>query len=214
MPGQPIVLTISRQIASGGAYIGQTVARRLGLKYLDREILQRAAAALGCDDERSLEALEERAGGLWSAIARTMFIGVPDAPFTPPPPPDLSEGDVLEIETRIIREIASRESAVIVGRGAPHLLRDYDNVIRVFVHAPEPMRVAEVQRTYGLDESQARQMVHRSDRNRAGFVHALIGRSWTDACLYDLTVDTSIVRVDLAAELIATVVRERMGGDR
>lgn len=75
-------------------------------------------------------------------------------------------------------------------------------MIRVFVHAPERRRISEVARVYGLKEADARQMAQRSDRNRARFVQSLIGRSWTDACLYDLTLDTSIVPIELAAELI------------
>jgi CMP/dCMP kinase len=210
MADRPTVVTISRQIGSGGAFIGQAVARALGLKYVDREILQRAAAALGVDDEQSIEALEERSRSAWSGIARVIFIGAPDAPFAPPPPPGVHEGDVFEAETHIIREIAAHENAVIVGRGAPHVLKDFENVIRVFVHAPEAMRVAEVSRVYQLSDADARQMVLRSDRNRARFVQSLIGRSWTDACLYDLTVDTSIVPIELAADLITRIVAPRL----
>lgn len=204
----PVVVGISRQIASGGAYIGQAVANRLGLKYVDREILQQAAAALGAEDERAIEALEERAASSWSGIARALFVGAPDTPFVPPPPPNVHEGDVLEVETRIIREIASREDAVIVGRGAPHVLPRRPGIIRVFLHAPVRLRIAEVKRAYGLTEDEAKQLVQRSDRNRAGFVQSITRRAWTDACLYDLCIDTSIVRSDLAVDLIASTASE------
>jgi hypothetical protein len=66
-------------------------------------------------------------------------------------------------------------------------------------------RLRAAQRAYDLGEAAARRMVEQSDRNRAKFVQSLRGRSWTDACLYDLTVDTSIVPIDDAADLIATV---------
>src|SRR4051794_25427540 len=117
----PVVVTISRQLASGGAYIGQLVARHLGLRYVDREILRAAASTLGATDEKAVEALEEHAGGgLWAWVARAAAAGAPDAPFVPPPPPRFDEGDVLEAETQIIRDIAAHGGAVIVGRGAPH----------------------------------------------------------------------------------------------
>jgi len=205
----PFVVTISRQLASGGAYIGQQVAHQLGMKYVDRDILSQAAAALGAQDEHAIESLEERPPGFWSPIIRALGLGAPDAPFTPPRPPPFDEADVQQIQIQLIREIAARERAVIVGRGAPHVLHDHPSVFRVFVHAPAHVRIAEVQRSYGLDEAAARAMVQRSDRNRARFVDALIHRSWTDACLYDLTLDTSVVTVDLAIDLIVQTVRAR-----
>jgi cytidylate kinase len=206
----PVVLTISRQLASGGSYIGQSVARRLNLQYVDRELLRRASVVLGVEDERTIESLEERAGGFWPGMVRALFVGAPDARFVPPPPPNLAEGDVLEVETGLIKEIAATTDCVIVGRGAPHVLRDHGGVIRVFVHAPREVRVREAQRVYELGEADARRMVEQSDRNRARFVHSLIGRSWTDACLYDLTLDTSVVPIDDAAGLVAAVVEKRL----
>lgn len=156
-----MVVTISRQLASGGAYIGQRLAQRLGYRYVDREILTQAAAALGLDDERPLEHLEEQAPGWWDRIARVIGVGPPDAPFVPPPPP-VNEGIVLEAETQIIRAIADREDAVIVGRGAPLILQGRDRVFRVFIHAPKDFRTAEVERVYKLDVAAARAMVERS----------------------------------------------------
>jgi cytidylate kinase len=207
--GPQLVVTISRQIASGGAYIGQRVAQRLGFRYVDREILTRATAALGIDDERSLEPLEERAATVWRRCARALTLGPPDGHFVPPPPPAVDEGDVLQAETAVIREIATAGRAVIVGRGAPHVLRDRQNVFRVFVHAPKALRIAEAQRSYSLDEAAARTLVERSDKARAGFVQSLVGRSWTDACLYHLTIDTSIFAPDLAVDLLVNAVKAR-----
>jgi cytidylate kinase len=205
----PIVVTISRQLASGGAYVGQRLARRLGIRYVDREILKEAAAMLGVEDERTVEPFEERVCGLWDRVARSMAIGTPDAPFIPPPPPTFDEGDLLGAEKRIITNIAQRTSAVIVGRGAAHILKGRTGLIRVFVHAPQPHRIAEAQRVYALDVAAAREMVERSDRERARFVQSLTGRVWTDACLYDLAFDTSVFPADLVVDLLARVINER-----
>ncbi len=204
----PIVVTISRQLASGGAYIGQRVAQRLGFRYFDREILRRAAEVLGLEDA-SLEPFEERAAGWWERVSRAVAIGPPDAPFVPPPPP-VNEGDVLHAETQIIREIAEREPAVIVGRGAPHVLLHRPNVVRVFVHAPKDVRIAEAARVYGLDPAAAGAMVERSDLHRAQFVLSLVGRSWTDACLYHLAIDTSVFPPDRAVDLLLSAVSARL----
>lgn len=205
---QPVVLAISRQIGSGGAFIGQAVARRLAMKYVDREILQQAAAELGIDDEATVEALEERPDTLWSRISRFVIAGAPDAPYVPPPP-RVNEGQVMEVETRIIKEIAAREDAVIVGRGAAHVLAGRPNVVRLFVHAPEAYRIAQVRDAYGIGLDRASEMVRRSDRDRGRFVERLTGRPWNDATMFDVAIDGSLVSVAVGAEIAGTVVEER-----
>ena len=211
MANETIVLAISRQIGSGGAYIAQTVARRLGLRYVDREILHRAAEMLGADED-AVEKLEERRVGFWSRLFPGVQVGAPDAPFVPPPLPDVREGQVIEVESRIIRDIAATEDAVIVGRGAPHILPHRPGIVRVFVHAPAAWRIAEAQRAYGLGADAARDLVRESDTRRAKFVQSLIGRSWTDACLYDFTVDSSVVPIEIASEALIQVLRRKIDG--
>jgi len=206
----PVVLAISRQIASGGAYIGQAVARSLNLRYVDREILIRAAADLGVD-EQHVGAYEERAASFWSTIGRGLFAGAPDAPFVRPPLLGIQEGEVLEAERRVIRDTAERDDCVIVGRGAPYLIRkDHPGVVRLFVHAALEYRVAEARRAYDLDEKAALELIRASDRRRSQFVQALVGRPWGDACLFDLSVDTSTVGLDTAIALVERVVRDRI----
>jgi len=158
-----IVLAISRQLGSGGSYIGKAVARRLRLTYADREILEQAARLLGVED-RDLAGFEERVSSLWMQVARVFSMGPPEGLYMPPRPPGVDESDVFEVESRIVREIAEREDAVIVGRGAFYLLRHHQGAIRIFVHAPETWRVERVMQIYDIhDEAEARALVERSD---------------------------------------------------
>lgn len=203
----PLVVTISRQLASGGAYIGQMVAKRLALRYVDREVLRNVATTLGVADEREIEPLQERMPRMWDTIARALSFGAPDSQFVPPSAPRPDEREIAAAQADVIREIASREDAVIVGRGAAHILQG--EVIRVFVHAPVEHRVTVVQQLYQLSEADAKRMIRDSDRDRAAFIQSLSGRAWTDACLYDLALDTSVVPVDLAVDLIVSVVNAR-----
>ncbi len=96
------VLTISRQFGSGGSYIGQEVARRLGMRYTDREILQKAAAVLGAR-EADLEQREETVAGFWESVLRSFSFGGPDTTFVPPPLPTLYDQDFFRLESRVIR---------------------------------------------------------------------------------------------------------------
>lgn len=205
-----IVLTISRQFASGGSFIGQAVARRLGLRYADRDILARAAAEYGMS-ETDLETCEERAGGFWTSAFRPYSMGAPETPFVAPLPPQVYERDVFKIESKIIREIASHYDAVIVGRGGFYVLAGHPGLISVRVHARPEWRARRAMQVYGLEsEKAALEMIRRSDQQRAKFVRAFTGRDWDHAQAHHLCLDTGAIGLELATELVVTLVAERM----
>lgn len=205
------VVTISRQIGAGGAYVGQGLARRLGFRYVDREILQQAAILLG-REEGDLEALEERTASMWDRMASILSIGAPEAPFVPPPLPPLGEDELFEVESQVMREIAAREDAVFVGRGASWVLRDHPRVLRVFLHATEERRAERILESYKLANlDAARQLVKRSDQQRARFVHALLGAPWMSPGSYDLCANTSHMDLDEVVEMLVRLVEVRRG---
>jgi CMP/dCMP kinase len=207
-----VVLAITRQMGAGGSYIGQGVARQLGLKYVDREILQEAARLLGAEDTANLECLEEHVAGLWLRVTRHMSLGPPDALFTPPAPhSSVYEEDLFRVERQIIREMALRENCVIIGRAGAFVLRDHPGIVRVFVHAPEAWRIDLLARTLNdQDRNGLRDLVRRSDGDRARFVQAVCGCQWSDACHYDLTINPATVGLDHAVDLVAAVVRKKL----
>ena len=205
------VISLSRQVGSGGAYVGQALARLLGIRYVDREILQEAARILGRDD-RELESLEERVSSLWDRMAAVLSWGAPEAAYVPPPLPTLYEEDLFAVESGIIREIAAREDAVFVGRAATWVLREMPGHISVFLHAPEPARVSRVMHDYQLtDEAAASELVRRSDQQRSRFLQSVTGGSWFNLSHYHLTIDTGAISLDEAVDLIARLVNLRLG---
>jgi CMP/dCMP kinase len=205
------VVTISRQIGAGGAYVGQGLARRLAFRYVDRELLQQAAVLLG-REEGDLEALEERAASMWDRMASILSIGAPEAPFVPPPLPALGEDELFEVESQVMREIASRENAVLVGRGGSWVLRDHPRVLRVFLHASEECRARRVLESYRLASlDAARQVVKRSDQQRGRFVQALLGQPWMSPGSYDVCVNTTTIDLDGTVEMLARLVDVRRG---
>ncbi len=210
MQASTVVLAISRQMGAGGAYIGHAVASRLGLKYIDREILEEAARLLDAEGQ-DLERLEERVANTWVRFTRHLSLGPPDGLFTPPRIRDsVFEEELFRIERQIMRELAARENCVIIGRAGSFVLTDHPGVIRVFVHAPEAFRVEQVSRSVGQDRNAVRDLIRRSDRDRARFVQAVCGCDWSNACHYDLTVDPGAIGLDGAADLVTTVVERRL----
>jgi CMP/dCMP kinase len=206
-----VLVALSRQMGAGGAYVGQALSRRLGVRYVDREILKEAAKILG-RDATELESLEERVTSVWSRMAGVLAWGAPEAAYVPPPLPSLYEEDLFAVEAGVIREIAAREDAVFVGRAATWILRDDAGLLSVFLHAPEPVRVERVMHGYKLNDLEAaRELVRRSDHDRSRFLQSLSGTSWLDLSRYHLSVDTGKVRLDETADLITRLVTARRG---
>ncbi len=204
------VLTISRHLGSGGSYIGQEVARRLAMRYADREILQRAATTLGAS-EVDLETREETVASFWESVLHSFSLGGLDATFVPPPLPSVYDRDVFELESRIIREIAGRFDAVIVGRCGFHVLADHPGAIHVMVHARRDWRRERVMQVYGItDPSQAEELIERSDSQRERFIRTFAGKAWTDARAFNLCIDTSSTGLGVASELVTTLVAGQM----
>lgn len=217
------IVAVSRQFGSGGARVGRAVAQRLGFQYADREILAEAARRLQVTPE-DLEPLDEHAAGFWARIGMLFAQGAPDTPFIPPTLPSVNEADLFDIERHIIAKIAATGNAVIVGRGAAHILSSHADadagssgqaavgpgtVIRVFLHAPVDARVALAMVEYGYtDRDEAAVVVRDSDRARAKFVRSISGRDWCDATLYDLSMDTHAIGLDRCVDLIADLVRQ------
>lgn len=217
------VVAVSRQFGSGGARVGRAVAQRLGFQYADREILAEAARRLQVTPE-DLEPLDEHAAGFWARIGMLLAQGAPDTPFIPPTLPSVNEADLFEIERQVIVRIAEKGNAVIVGRGAAHILagpdgqgpqppgtgRGPNTLIRVFLHAPVEARVALAMAEYDFTERDAAAVVLRdSDRARAQFVRSITGRDWCDATLYDLCVDTAVIGLDRSVDLIVDLVQRK-----
>lgn len=201
------IVAISRQFGSGGARIGRALAQRLGFQYADREILAEAARTLHLAAS-DLEPLEERSASIWERIGTLFALGSPDTPYIPPTLPAVSESQLFEIEQQVIKRIAEQGDAVIVGRGAAHILGGTAQVLRVFLHAPLAVRVDLAMAEYGFtDRATAEDVARESDATRGRFVRTLTGRDWCHATLYDVTFDTSVIGIEHTVDVLATLVR-------
>jgi cytidylate kinase len=160
-------------------------ADRLGLRFFDREMLRIAAEYVRNHDAPAES--QQTDSSWWSRISQAFAMAGPDSHCAPPSVESVYEGDLFEIEERLLREIVDDEATVVVGRGAAQTLRGRTGVLSVFLHAPEPWRIDRIQDVYRLaDRRAAQQMVHDSDRARAQFIQSLGDVGWTDVRGYDL----------------------------
>src|ERR1700694_1550785 len=114
-------ITISRQMGSGGSYIGQLIATHLGLKYVDREVLHQAAKEFGCDEE-TVAARSERISSFWERILGGLSFGGADSHYNPPPLSTFSDRELFEKQVEILKRIATNNDCVVVGWAGVFLL--------------------------------------------------------------------------------------------
>lgn len=195
-----IVITISRQLGSGGAYIGQELAKKLNIFYLDREIIRQAAKKLSVL-EAELKPRDEKALPFWQSIFQLTGYNGPYV-YIPPPIFVPTDRELFKAEAEVIKQIANDRSAVIIGRCGSHILRAYPNHTSVFLHAGVDFRKKRIEKLYNVSQEEASKMIAKSDSERSRYHHKLTGKEWTDARQYNLSIDTSKIGVDNGVQLI------------
>lgn len=205
----PFVITISRQIGSGGAYLGKRLAARLNVLYLDREILSQTAKELKMPVE-SLEPRDEKVTPLWQSLLES-YVYASQAPYVPPPLNMPSDRELYSTESKIITRIAQQHSAVIVGRGGYYVLRRHARHLSVLLHADINFRQRRVQELYHVSAEEALKLIESNDRERPHYLRVLSGQNCMDARQYHLSIDTSVVGLEEAEEIILAALHARFG---
>ena len=191
-PSHPgVIVTVAREHGSSGKRIAQLVAGELGVKCYYKE----------------MTALAAQESGLARSFISDLNLNAPTALREL----YLSTAPVqqaIAAQAQIIRRIADAGSYVIVGRSADYVLRDYENVVRVFIHAPQSYRVRRVMEIYGDSEAEAARNIRRADEARAAYYRNISGAEWGAAGNYELCVDSSI-GMEQTAEVILAYLRAR-----
>ncbi|HNX65281.1 MAG TPA: cytidylate kinase-like family protein [Bacteroidales bacterium] len=198
--GSPFVITINRQLGSGGAYIGQKLAQKLNIFYADREIIDQAAKKLAVLVE-DLQSHEERIGSFWQKYMRSFAVGSPEV-YLPPQIIIPTDRELFNAESDIIKRIAREHSAVIIGRCGCHVLSDHPNRFSLYFHSDSKFRTERIMKMYNVTEAEADRMIARSDKERAQYYKTFTGKEWIDARQYDLTIDTGKIGLDNAVDYI------------
>ena len=204
-------ITISRQMGTGGSYIGQLIARQLGLKYVDREVLHLAAKEFGCDEE-TVAARSERVSSFWEKVLGGLSLGGADTHYNPPPLRSFTDRELFEKQVEILKRIATNDDCVVVGWAGVFLLPRHRGMFTTFCHAPKSFRVKRLMNVYqDLSEEKARELIVESDRTREIYFNEMTDHDWTCARNYHLSIDTSRQPLEEIAELIITLSERERG---
>ena len=204
----PYVITISRQIGSGGAYIGQQVANKLGISYIDREIVHRAAQRLNMPENDLVHRDEKRVTQLWLSVLGAYVYGNPGG-YIPPPLNIMTDEELYQVESEIILDIAKQASAVIIGRGGYYILRGHPRHLSIFLYADAAFRQQRIKELYHLSSPEALDTINSVDKSRASYLLLLTKENWIDARQYHISIDTSILGLEIAENIIIEAVHAR-----
>ena len=194
------VITISRQFGTGGHEIGAELARRLGVKLLDKQILNEVAARVNAVEE-AVEKIEAR-NPLWrddftnfyrTYMANAEYNGQEQ---------DQTSHALFRAQADAIRRIASEESCVIVGRCGFDIFANHPNALKIFVHSSLDCRKRRIAAKYDISEHDAAAMIVDNDYSRELYTKTFTGRDWTDATNYDISLDVRKFGVNGAVDFL------------
>lgn len=207
---EKFVINMGRQLGSGGKSIGQIIARRLGVRLYDKELINLAARQSGLCHELFEKADEKQAKKMLGTL-----IGYLRAPFAGDDGgvADVLSNDALfKIQSDVIRDLAARESCLFVGRCADYILREHPRAVNIFITAQADDRVRRIRARTGCSEDQARTMMERGDARRAAYYNYYTPRTWGEAATYHLCLDSSVLGDERSADLIVEFAARKLNG--
>ncbi len=185
------IITIGREFGAGGGEIGRKVAKELGIEYYDRDIILRTAIASHNLDPEQVRKWDEKVPSSFG-FAQSLF-NFYNKPL---------DEELWQAQKDAIREMANRESCVIVGRNGDYILSEFDHCLRVFVHAGFDWRVRRMMRILNVSEEQVTADAKSADKARKRYCEYYTGKTYGDSRNYDLTLNTEKLGIDRAVQLV------------
>lgn len=189
-----VIITIAREYGSGGRYIGKLVAEKLGIKLYDKEFVEEISKDTGFSAEY-IESNEQK---------RTVLDNVNGGYYV-----GLNNADELFIkESNLIKELAERESCVIVGRCADFILKDKENVFKIFINNTMENKIKRATEFYGMNKEKARKEISRINKLRANHYKYYTDKDWREPSNYDICINSDAVGIENAVELICNSIKK------
>ena len=194
------VITISRQFGTGGHEIGMELARRLGVKLLDKQILNAVASRMNAVEE-AVEKIELR-NPLWRDDFTNFYRTYMAHAEYNRQEKDQTSHALFRAQAEAIRQIAKEESCVIIGRCGFDIFADEPNALKIFIHSSLDCRKRRIAEKYDISEQDAAAMIVDNDFSRELYTKTFTGRDWTDACNYDISLDVRKFGVNGAVDFL------------
>lgn len=204
MGNKHIIINVGRQLGSGGHDIARMLAMDFNAKYYDKEILNLAAKESGFSEKVFEQNDEQR--GFFKTLLRQYVPFLSDSSFYTS---SFSSDSLFKFQSDAIRKAAQQGSCVFVGRCADYVLRDFDNVVNVFISASMWFRVEQILNKQKVTPQEAKRIILQAEGKRAAYYNYYTGKKWGHAESYDLCVDSSILGMLETEKLIADFIRKK-----
>ena len=199
-----MIINVGRQVGAGGQEIGRMLAEDFDAKFYDRELLNLAAKESGFS-EKFFKQNDEKKGFLRGLLnVQTPHLSGGNLYGS-----NFSQERLFQFQSDAIRKVAQEDSCVFLGRCADYVLRDFDNVVNVFITASMDFRVQLVSKVKELDDEHARKLIEHVESRRAQYYNYYTGKKWGAAESYDLCIDASILGLEETEKLIAEFIRKK-----
>ena len=196
------IITISRAFGSGGHTIGQEVAKRLGIPFYDKELVDEVAKQSGFHADFIKEA------GEYAPVSSSFLFSIAVSPNPLSTMHTMSMADQLFVyQTNVIRNLAEKGPCVIVGRCADYILREREDALHVFIHADMAYRAERIVRLYGETKQTPDKRLAEKDNKRKVYYKHYTNRNWGDAQNYHLCLNSGLIGIDKCADIIVDVAK-------
>ena len=204
------VITIARQYGSGGRTIGEELAKKLGISYYDKDIIRMASEESGIHEQLFGRA-DENVSTKQRFFARS---GIYKGELIPPQSKDFtSDENLFNYQAKVIRDLAEKESCVIVGRCADYVLKENPNVVSVFIHADKKFCLERALERNSMTEKEMQKYIEKTDRFRGDFYRYHTGNEWADARNYDLCLNSGKLGFQKCVEEIKSYIKIRFNDE-
>ncbi len=206
MNNDKIILTIGRQFGSGGREIGQKLSEALGIAYYDKELLSAAAKESGLCEEVFARADERASSGMSYAFSMGFsYMGI-----LTPYNDILSNDELFRIQSDAIRNIAEKESCILVGRCADYILRDNPACISFFIHNTMENRIQRLVEGLNITVEEAKEKISKIDKSRAAYYNYYTNKVWGMASSYNFSIDASVLGIDETVAFMKSFVEKKL----
>lgn len=203
---EKIIVTIARQYGSGGKTIGAMLAKDLGINCYSREILKMASEESGINERLFGQTDEKLKISSWFKPLKRPYEGE----LIPPESSGfVSDENLFNYQAKVIKDLAESESCVIVGRCADYVLRNYPNVMSVFIHADKVFCMERALERNSMTRKEMEKFIAKTDKYRGDFYKYYTGREWTDARNYHLCLDSGKLGFEKCVEEIKAYMKIR-----
>lgn len=201
-----IVVTIARQYGSGGKTVGEMYAKELGIPCYGMNLLKMASEESGINEQLFMQFDEKLRSNLLLRMTTDLY----DGKVIPPGHKDfVSAKNLFNWQAEVIKRLAKSETCVIIGRAADFVLKDYPNVVSVFVHASPEFNLARAMERNSMTTAEMEKFIASTDKYRSDFYKHYTGREWTDARNYDLCLNSGKLGLEKCVEEIKAYIKVR-----